>query len=76
LDSPHRPVDSNILMTKEEDSKMYTVADIRPFDELFQHMDNSAIHDKIRQSEFILEDKIRQVFDNPEHNLSPDLLVL
>ncbi len=41
LDSPHRPIDSNIQLTSDEESRMYTIADIRPFDEIFQHSDSS-----------------------------------
>jgi len=75
LDSPHRPIDSNIQLTSNEESRMYTVADIRRFDKMFQHSDSSAIRDKIRQSDFILDNEVRKVLDSPEHQLSPDLFL-
>jgi hypothetical protein len=75
LDSQHRPSSSNVTLTQADEQHMHTIADICPYDEVFQHLDDCAIQDKLKQIEFILEDDFRQLFEHPDSNLQLDMFL-
>jgi hypothetical protein len=62
-------------LSTADEQHIYTIADIRPFDEVFQHLDDCAIQDKFKQNEFILDEDFRQLFEHPDANLKSDMFL-
>ena len=75
LESPFRPRESNVALYASEDLKIHTMADINPFNSLFEFNPDHALHNKEWQTAFVLDNKLREHFEQSETYPSPDMFL-
>ena len=75
LESPLRPRDSNVAIYKSDESKIHTMADIKPFDSLFYFNSDYALRDKENQTVFVLDQKLREHFEKSDSYPEPEMFL-